>query len=146
MPMFSVIIPTYNRADLIRAALDSVFAQEFKGYEVIVVDDGSTDSTREILESYDNRIRLFTQGNKGPGAARNLGLEHATGEYVTFLDSDDLWFPWTLETYKCVINEQQCPAFLSGALHYFLDENELCRVRQGMPRVKRFRSYLAAPR
>ena len=62
MPMFSVIIPTYNRADLIRAALDSVFAQEFKDYEVIVVDDGSTDSTREILESYDNRIRSAPPG------------------------------------------------------------------------------------
>ncbi len=146
MPMFSVVIPTYNRADLIRAALDSVFAQEFKDYEVIVVDDGSTDSTREILESYDNRIRLFTQGNKGPGAARNLGLDHATGEYVTFLDSDDLWFPWTLETFAHVIDVHGAPAFVAGQPVPFVDEAQLEAVQEMAPVVRKYDDYYTTSR
>src|ERR1700742_4118116 len=99
MPLFSVIIPTYNRCAFIGRALDSVLSQEGCDLEVIVVDDGSTDGTPEMLGRYDRQIQILKQSNKGPGAARNRGLQEASGEYVAFLDSDDLWFPWTGETY-----------------------------------------------
>jgi len=97
----SVIIPLYNKARYIQRALDSVLAQTWAEYEVIVVDDGSTDHSGEIVGQYsDPRIRLITQANAGPGAARNCGLAEAKGEYVAFLDADDEWLPTFLE--KCL--------------------------------------------
>jgi glycosyltransferase involved in cell wall biosynthesis len=89
---FSIIIPTYNRSNVIGEALDSVSAQTFQNYEVIVVDDGSTDDTCEALKPYADRIRYFKQLNKGPAAARNRGVVESRGEYIAFLDSDDLWY------------------------------------------------------
>ncbi|MCE3047224.1 glycosyltransferase family 2 protein [Helicobacter kayseriensis] len=87
---FSVIIPTFNREDFISRAIDSVLCQDFENFELIVVDDGSTDRTRELLEQYnDERIRYFYKANGGVSSARNLGLQHARGQYVTFIDSDD---------------------------------------------------------
>ena len=92
-PLVSVIIPTYNRAWVLREAIDSVLAQEFKDFELIVVDDGSTDNTGEILDSYEQDILVLRQSNKGVSAARNLGIAEAGGQLVAFLDSDDLWLP-----------------------------------------------------
>jgi len=92
-PLVSVIIPTYNRAWINKEAIDSVLKQDFENYELIVVDDGSTDTTSEILSAYKEDIRVFTQNNKGVSAARNLGISKAKGEFITFLDSDDLWLP-----------------------------------------------------
>src|SRR5438045_7898820 len=113
--LFSIVIPTYNRSELLREALESVFAQTFTDYEVVAVDDGSTDETVQVLRSYGQQVRFFRQENKGPGAARNLGLTQARGEYVAFLDSDDLWFPWTLATYRRAIEENRHPAMIAGA-------------------------------
>ncbi|HWN97238.1 MAG TPA: glycosyltransferase family A protein [Methylomirabilota bacterium] len=113
MPFFSVIIPAFNRATLIRETLDSVLGQDFKDFEVIVVDDGSTDGTAEIARNYSNVI-VVTQANAGPGEARNVGVKHARGEYLAFLDSDDVWFPWTLTTYHRVIREHGSLAFMAG--------------------------------
>jgi glycosyltransferase involved in cell wall biosynthesis len=90
-PMFSVIIPTYNRASFVTKAVDSVLRQSFKDYEVIVVDDGSTDTTRQALQQYGNRITVFHQANSGVSAARNRGIENANGKWIAFLDSDDEW-------------------------------------------------------
>ncbi|MBF6559877.1 MAG: glycosyltransferase family 2 protein [Candidatus Binataceae bacterium] len=87
----STIIPAYNGAATIRAAIDSALAQEFDGHEVIVVDDGSTDSTAQVLVEYDARIRVIHQPNRGVGAARNAGIALAQGEYIAFLDADDVW-------------------------------------------------------
>jgi glycosyltransferase involved in cell wall biosynthesis len=123
--LFSVIIPTYNRAALLCTALDSVFAQTFTDYEVIVVDDGSTDGTAAMVASYGGRVRYFQQQNKGPGAARNLGAQHATGEYLAFLDSDDLWFPWTLENYRRAIEKFSRPSFIAGTHYDFNDTEQL---------------------
>lgn len=92
----STIIPAYNSSRTIREAIDSALAQEFAGQEVIVVDDGSTDSTSAILESYGARIKVVTQQNSGPAVARNAGAQAGTGEYLAFLDSDDLWLPGKL--------------------------------------------------
>jgi glycosyltransferase involved in cell wall biosynthesis len=87
----SVIIPTYNRADVLTEAVDSVLNQTWKDLEIIVVDDGSTDRTREVLSRYGERVIYFHKENGGPSSARNLGIEKARGRYVAFLDSDDVW-------------------------------------------------------
>ncbi|MGH7598337.1 MAG: glycosyltransferase [bacterium] len=91
--MTSVIIPTFNRAAFLREAIDSVLAQTEKDFELIVVDDGSTDHTRDLVAEYGDRIRYFFQPNAGASAARNLGIRHARGNFMAFLDSDDLWLP-----------------------------------------------------
>jgi glycosyltransferase involved in cell wall biosynthesis len=97
-PMVSVIIPTYNRGWVLREAIDSVLAQDFKDFELIVVDDGSTDNTGEILESYDQDLIVLRQSNRGVSAARNRGIAAAAGRLVAFLDSDDLWLPRKLSS------------------------------------------------
>lgn len=98
-PTVSVIIPTYNRAALLVEALESVLAQSFQDFEVIIVDDGSNDDTAERLKPYltDDRVRYFCQSNGGPARARNYGIRGAFGEYIALLDSDDLWLPAKLE-------------------------------------------------
>lgn len=92
----SIIIPTYNRAHLICHSIDSILAQTYPDYEIIVIDDGSTDNTGETLKKYGGRIKYVRQENRGFGAARNRGLEEVTGEYIAFLDSDDLWKDYKL--------------------------------------------------
>lgn len=93
MPLVSVIIPTYNHRDYVLQALESVFAQTFKDYEVIVVNDGSPDDTAETLRPMgeSGRIRYIEQPNAGQAAARNRGLAEARGEFIAFLDDDDVW-------------------------------------------------------
>jgi glycosyltransferase involved in cell wall biosynthesis len=93
----SVVIPTYNRAGHITRAIDSILAQTYRHYEIIVVDDGSTDETSDVLASYSNRIRYLYQDNAGPAAARNCGVQHSCGAWIAFLDSDDVWAPNKLE-------------------------------------------------
>jgi glycosyltransferase involved in cell wall biosynthesis len=91
-PKVSVVIPTYNRADKVRSGIESVLTQSFTDLEVIVVDDGSSDGTGRILgETYGDRIRYCFQTNQGASVARNRGIEEARGEWIAFLDSDDLW-------------------------------------------------------
>ena len=92
-PLVSVIIPTFNRGWILKEAIDSVLDQEFDDYELIIVDDGSTDDTREILDSYGEDIIVLRQSNKGVSAARNRGITEATGQLIAFLDSDDFWLP-----------------------------------------------------
>lgn len=92
-PLVSVIIPTYNRADSVHLSIDSALAQTYGNCEVIVVDDGSTDSTMESLSAYGDRITAIRQENGGPSVARNTGAAAAKGEIIAFLDSDDLWMP-----------------------------------------------------
>jgi len=97
-PLVSVIIPTYNRSQMVQEAIDSVLEQDFTDYELIVVDDGSNDNTPEILAGYGQRIKVLHQSNKGVSAARNLGIAAASGQLIAFLDSDDLWLPRKLAT------------------------------------------------
>jgi glycosyltransferase involved in cell wall biosynthesis len=98
-PLVSIIIPTYNRADDLKRALQSVFDQTFNDWEVVVVDNHSADNTDSLIESFNGpKIRLFKIHNEGViAASRNLGLKHALGEYIAFLDSDDWWHPHKLE-------------------------------------------------
>ena len=103
-PFISVVIPTFNRARQVQAALKSVLAQTYSEFEVIVIDDGSTDGTGEAIQSLisqqggnGRQIRYFLQPNQGQSAARNNGADEARGEWVAFLDSDDVWLPAKLE-------------------------------------------------
>jgi glycosyltransferase involved in cell wall biosynthesis len=96
--MISVIIPTFNRAEFLKEAIQSVLGQDYflgldkeRLFEIIVVDDGSTDKTGEVVHSFDSEIRYVYQENRGVSAARNAGLQHARGSFIAFLDSDDLW-------------------------------------------------------
>ena len=90
VPLISIIMPTYNRAGYIEEALDSIKKQTFTDYEIIVVDDGSTDNTREILEKHEE-IRCFYVDHMGIAGARNTAVKAARGKWIAFLDSDDLW-------------------------------------------------------
>jgi len=97
--LVSIVIPTYNRAELLKETIDSVLNQTYKNYEILICDDGSTDKTKDMVLSYNNpKIIYFYQSNHGcPAPARNMGLKNAKGQYIAFLDSDDLWFPKKLE-------------------------------------------------
>ena len=93
----SAVIPVYNRAALIRRAVDSVLSQTVKPYEVIVVDDGSTDDTPRILAAYGDKLTVIRQQNRGVSAARNAGIKAAGGDWIALLDSDDEWLPKKLQ-------------------------------------------------
>ncbi|MCD6162696.1 MAG: glycosyltransferase family 2 protein [candidate division Zixibacteria bacterium] len=107
MPKVSVIIPVYNSTGFIDEALQSVFAQTFKDYEIIIINDGSTDNTKQVIEKYSDKIRYFYQENRGPAAARNNGIKKAKGEYIAFIDSDDIWHPEKLKMQVSILDSNQ---------------------------------------
>ncbi len=118
MPLISIIIPAYNVAPYIGETLDSVFAQTFTDYEVILVNDGSLD-TEELelgLEPYAGRLRYFSQDNAGASAARNRGLRAAQGKFIAFLDGDDLWLPSYLEEQVRFLREHDCDLVCADAM------------------------------
>jgi len=92
-PLVSVILPTYNRVRFLQEAIDSVLAQDYAPIELLVVDDGSTDGTAQLLESYGDRVMVLHQANAGVSAARNQGIRRASGQFIALLDSDDYWLP-----------------------------------------------------
>jgi len=148
MPLFSVIIPTYNRANMIGQTLDSVLNQQDiarDDLEIIVVDDGSTDDSDRVLSEYERShgVRVVRQINRGEGAARNSGLQFATGEYVANLDSDDLWFPWTARTYRKAIEDHGRPSLVTGKQREFRDIAEVPRITEGKFEVEVFDDYYA---
>ncbi|QIT56557.1 glycosyltransferase [Aquisalimonas sp. 2447] len=97
-PLVSVVTPTYNRADYLRIAIDSVLAQTYPHFEHLVIDDGSEDSTPRLMDEYgDERVRYFRQENQGQSVARNVGIEQSRGDYICFLDSDNAWVPEKLQ-------------------------------------------------
>jgi glycosyltransferase involved in cell wall biosynthesis len=124
-PLVSTIIPTYNRAHLVREAVDSVLAQTYPNVELIVVDDGSTDDTQAQLKRYGNRIRVLTQQNAGPSAARNRGIEVSRGDLISFLDSDDLWLTTKLERQVSLLQEagESVPCCLCNILMRWSDRD-----------------------
>jgi glycosyltransferase involved in cell wall biosynthesis len=146
LPQFSVIIPTYNRLDLLSRTLASVRNQTFNDYEIIVIDDGSTDQTWEYLSSADHSIKAFRQNNQGAGPARNLGAAKARGRYFVFLDSDDVWFPWTLATFFELIRKRGEPAILSGKFIEFSEACDLEAITDEGVAADVFTNHLASSR
>jgi len=123
MPKFSVIITVFNRPDLVRQTIASVLAQTWADLEIVVVDDASTDATPGVLQAYGEAIRVVTlAAQSGCEVARNAGAAAARGEYLAFLDSDDLFFPWALETYDQVIGRTGQPALVVSRLACFSGE------------------------
>ncbi|MEO6785538.1 MAG: glycosyltransferase family A protein, partial [Chthoniobacteraceae bacterium] len=143
---FSVVIPTFNRSAWLVAAIESVLAQTEPAFEIIVADDGSTDDTLAVLRRYEGRVKVLTQRNAGPAAARNLGIGATTGDYVAFLDSDDLWFPWTLALYREAIGRNGSPAMVEGAHVEFDTEQGTPEIARGEVREEPAADYLASPR
>lgn len=114
-PIVSVVVPLYNKRTVVARTLQSVLGQSFQSFEIIVVDDGSTDGGAEAAAAADPRIVVVRQANSGPGAARNRGLAMSRGNYVTFLDADDEWLPGLLETaVRALEAHPQCGAFTAA--------------------------------
>jgi glycosyltransferase involved in cell wall biosynthesis len=117
VPQVSIIIPTYNRADTILRAIDSVLAQTFTDWELIIVNDGSTDNTATLLTDLDGRIKVIHQPNGGVTVARNTGLRNAAGEFFAFLDSDDQWRSYHLELCLSFLKHHPQAKLVSCELH-----------------------------
>jgi glycosyltransferase involved in cell wall biosynthesis len=127
-PLLTIITPTYNRAASLPAMIESVREQSWANWEMVIVDDGSTDTTRTVVESYreDLRIRYFHKPNSGVADTRNVAVAKARGEYMFFLDSDDVMLPGTLEAFERTIRLTNADVLFAS-----------CRmVRDGVPKVK----------
>jgi glycosyltransferase involved in cell wall biosynthesis len=121
--VITVVIPTYNRCDFLKAAIDSVLSQTFQDFELIVVDDGSTDNTIDLIRSYGDSLVYLKHDNQGPSAARNRGIEASRGDLVAFLDSDDRWHPEKLHIQVEAMEEE--PRYLishTGEIWYRNEE------------------------
>jgi glycosyltransferase involved in cell wall biosynthesis len=129
--MVSVIVPTYNRAQFICQGIDSVLAQGFQDFEIIVVDDGSTDNTVEVLQPYYDRITYIYQENQRVSAARNTGIAASHGDYVAFLDSDDLFLPDKLDIQVRVLDEQPEVGLVVCGYQYIAEDGHFLRESHG---------------
>lgn len=124
-PLVSAVMPAYNDARFVSESIDSVLGQTFQDLELIVIDDGSTDGTRAVVASraaQDARLHLLCQGNRGPAAARNNGLRHASGDYVAFIDADDLWVKDKLEKQLNVLEADERSVSYSSAEYFYNGE------------------------
>jgi glycosyltransferase involved in cell wall biosynthesis len=145
-PFFSVIITTYNRASIVREAIDAVLAQTFTDFELIVCDDGSTDDSARILsDSYGRLLKVVHADHVGPAGARNAALRAASGQYIACLDSDDLWTTWTLECVHGVIGNvgERCAVYLRP-VYLDLDKDVSSTLRSSVS-YRRFDSYFDTP-
>ena len=133
---FSVIIPTFNRASLIGITVNSVINQKFDNWELIIVDDGSTDNTSEIISSFsDDRIRYIKTENRERGAARNTGIFNAKGKYIAFLDSDDYFLPDHLSTAASIINDNPEITFFHLNFEFRDSSGKLVMKSSNLPSV-----------
>jgi len=127
LPFFSVVIPSYNCADLLKRALESVFSQTYTDYEIIVIDNSSTDNTQGVLKSFDNnKLNIIEVSNSGIIAySRNKGIENAKGEWIAFLDSDDVWQSNKLEkVYNTIINNPEIILVCHNEWHMINNERK----------------------
>jgi glycosyltransferase involved in cell wall biosynthesis len=121
LPLVSVIIPAYNAERFLAKAIDSVLTQGHDALEVIVVDDGSTDGTANVARRYDPEVRLLQQLNGGTGAARNAGVQAASGELLAFLDADDIWTEGALEARLALLDTEPQLHGVFGLVETFYD-------------------------
>ena len=133
--MISVVIPAYNAAGFIRRTIDSVLAQTYRDYEIIVVDDGSGDNTGEIVKSYGGKVRYIYQKNAGDGPARNTGIAAANGEWIAFLDHDDEWLPEKLTVEIKLLSKH--PHLQWCAASYYQASREKRHIIGDLPAVVR---------
>lgn len=129
-PLVSIIIPTFNNAEFITQAIESVLNQTYQGFEIIVIDDGSTDQTENILSKFGDRITYIKQNNRGPSSARNAGIKKSSGKYIAFLDSDDLFLPNKLSIQiNFLVKHPEIDLVYSNGFRFRLDEygNEVSR-------------------
>lgn len=124
-PLISVIIPAYNAADTIAAAISSALAQTYRPLEILVVDDGSTDKTSQVADSFGDQIRFLSQANAGPAAARNLGLRESRGELIAFLDADDRWHPDKLALQWQILLQQPSVGLVHTEVSHFDLQSEV---------------------
>jgi glycosyltransferase involved in cell wall biosynthesis len=134
LPRVTAVIPTYNAAPFIRRTVESVLAQSYKDFELIVVDDGSSDATAGIVAGFGDRVRLIIQPNRGVSAARNRAIAEARGDLIAFLDHDDIWYPEKLEQ-QVHLMDTRPEVGLVYANANFIDESD-----------RRMWTYLARPR
>lgn len=125
MPRIAVVVPAYNAAATLGKALDSILAQTFPAHEVIVVDDGSADSTAEVMTAYTGKVHYIRQDNAGPSAARNRGVQEASAEWIAFLDADDWYLPERLQIHAAMIRERPDLDFLVGSFDYVTPDGRL---------------------
>lgn len=136
-PACSVIVPAYNAARTVGAAVRSALDQQMGDLEVVVIDDGSTDATGQVIGRLgDPRVRLVTQTNRGLSAARNAGLASARGRYVAFLDADDLWLPDYLELMVAALEDKPSAGFAYTDAYAFQSESGRVRRRTAMERMR----------
>lgn len=139
-PTVSVIIPVYNQAQFIGQTIDSVLAQTFTDYEIIVVDDASTDNTAQVLAGYKDHIRLISlETNTGPAVTRNIALGMAQGEFIAFLDSDDLWYPRRLDITVSYLRKDFNVDLVCGAWDHI---NETGRTIEELNQPSKFQSQV----
>ena len=117
MPLVSVILPVYNRAASVARAIDSVLAQTYEPLELIVVDDGSTDRTRDVVRQFAPGVTLVEQEHAGAYAARNRGIAHARGELIAFIDSDDAWLPEKLARQVPLMSRDEVGLVFGDTVH-----------------------------
>lgn len=139
-PFFSIIIPTYNRADKLDIPIKSLLNQQFKNWELIIIDDGSTDDTNILIQAYSsNKIHYFYQQHQGRSAARNLGISKARGTYICFQDSDDEYLPNHLQTlYEAILQNDTYKVFRTGMLIY---ENGKLSKKSNIIGIKGWNAY-----
>ena len=131
MPFFSVIVPVYKSRQWVGRAIESILAQTFEDFELILVDDGSPDDSVEVIAQYtDPRMKLIQQENRGRGGARNRGIEASTGTWITFLDPDDQWLPGLLEDYYRVISDHP------GIDFCYSSYRRICQDGRSVPAMK----------
>lgn len=128
-PLISVVIPTYNRVHYLAKTIDSVLNQTYPNIEIIVVDDGSKDTTIELLKNYGSKIRFIQQSNRGAPFARNEGARHAHGQYISFLDDDDFWLPNKIEAEVEFLEKNPDYGFVYCDTHYINEQGEITGKR-----------------
>jgi len=138
MPFFSVIIPLYNKENFIEKTIQSVLQQSFQDFEIIIINDGSSDRSEEkVLQFSDTRIRYFKKENQGVAIARNLGIEKASSDYICFLDADDYWYPNFLETYHKYIQKFPTQKVFSSAVELEI-KNTLLQAEYSIKKTNDF--------